>query len=423
MPIEENDKFSSSGLKDSKLLSPKAGSSNLGANGVISNDLSNYEFKNGANWNPENVQTLMQWVHVGAIYLEIMTEATSYYKAMLRKHSVLNLIMSTLSGTASLSQFSINENNNPTLNMLLKIFFTVMTFIISISVGYLKIYQIQEKMEQTIRLQQEWAVFGSKITSEIQLPESLRKDALFLIIKLKETYLELIKSQVEVSKKITYRVARRNGLDVGDLTLSEMFERAIKGEALRLRAENKGVRDSESNIEDTNIVFYETDNEPNNPSKKISKESRNQHFEREDSMKPSKLNQDFKEKLSNVVKNTMNFVAVMSPNSPSKVSQTITNRKKLTDYIMRPVAPALSSASRTEAAGTGISETVGTGITSPGSSKLQRRESTGALPIPTALSIPSVPAIPKKEKKIHTVIENSEDFSQNSGHRTADEGF
>ena len=388
MPNEETDKFSSSGLKDS--------SKNNQQN---TNDLSNYEFKTGANWNPENVQTLMQWVHVGAIYLEIMTEATSYYKAMLRKHSVLNLIMSTLSGTASLSQFSINENNNPTLNMLLKIFFTVMTFIISISVGYLKIYQIQEKMEQTIRLQQEWAVFGSKITSEIQLPESLRKDALFLIIKLKETYLELIKSQVEVSKKITYRVARRNGLDIGDLTLSEMFERAIKGEALRLRFENKALRDSESNVGDTNIVFYETDNEYYKSSN--FKESKHHHLEREDSQRPSKLNQEFKEKLSNVIRNTKNLVAVMSPDSPSKISQTITNRKKLTDYIMRPVAPALSSS--TASRDLANPEISGTGITSP-SSKLQRRESANALPLPP---MPVVPT--KKEKKIHNDETLSED--------------
>jgi hypothetical protein len=391
MPAEENDRFSSSGQNP-----------NSNSQGINHNDLSNYEFKNGANWNPENVQTLMQWVHVGAIYLEIMTEATSYYKSMLRKHSVLNLIMSTLSGTASLSQFSINENNNPMLNMLLKIFFTIMTFTISISVGYLKIYQIQEKMEQTIRLQQEWAVFGSKITSEIQLPESLRKDALFLIIRLKETYLELIKSQVEVSKKITYRVARRNGLDIGDLTLSEMFERAIKGEALRLKAENKALRDSESNVEDTNIVFYETDNE--SPYVEKSK-YKHPSLNREDSQKPSKINNEFKEKLSNVVRNTKNMMAIMSPDSPSKVSQTITNRKKLSDYIMRPIAPALSAVREITPDTSNMIIQVG-GITSPKDSKLNRKASTEALPMPL------VP-IPKKEKKIPTLQEISSEENFN----------
>ena len=399
--MTNEDKLSSSEIKDSKVNH--------------SNDLSNYEFKTGANWNPENVQTLMQWVHVGAIYLEIMTEATSYYKAMLRKHSVLNLIMSTLSGTASLSQFSINENNNPMLNTLLKIFFTIMTFIISISVGYLKIYQIQEKMEQTIRLQQEWAVFGSKITSEIQLPESLRKDALFLIIKLKETYLELIKSQVEVSKKITYQVARRNGLDIGDLSLSEMFERAIKGEALRLRSENKALRDSESNAGDTNIVFYETDNEDYKESS--DSKSRPRHLESEKldyrNPKPSNLNQDFKEKLSNVVRNTKNFVSIMSPDSPSKVSQTMTNRKKLTDYIMRPVAPALSMVVR-DLAIVSVPEVSGTGITSPVSVKLQTKET------PIALPIPKVPEV-KKETKISTLKEYISDDSLE--HLTPEEEF
>jgi hypothetical protein len=60
----------------------------------ISLNLANYEFKTGANWTQENVQTLMQWVHISAIYLEIMSESTHYYKKLLRRHSVLTLILS-----------------------------------------------------------------------------------------------------------------------------------------------------------------------------------------------------------------------------------------------------------------------------------------------------------------------------------------
>lgn len=307
--------------------------------------LSNYEFKTGANWTQENVQTLMQWVHISAIYLEIMSEATQHYKTLLRRNSVLNLILSTLAGTASLSQFSINEESNPVLTLLLKGFFTVMSFIISISVGYLKIYQIQEKMETTIRLQQDWTVFGSKITSEMQLPENLRKDALFLIIKMKETYFDLIKSQVEISKKIMRRVAWRNGLNIGDLSLSEIFERVIKGEALRLTSI---VKANEINSEsDAKINVYDGDtSEEDEPPKTSEYDEPISRLQRVGSALRPKYNPE-------------KFLSIKSKLRPveTKIRRTtLTNREKLTSYLMKPVTPTLGNSSSVNASGTGLNQ-------------------------------------------------------------------
>jgi hypothetical protein len=345
------------------------------------NSLANYEFKTGANWTQENVQTLMQWVHISAIYLEIMSEATQHYKNLLRRNSVLNLILSTLAGTASLSQFSINENNNPTLTLLLKGFFTVMSFIISISVGYLKIYQIQEKMETTIRLQQEWTVFGSKITSEMQLPENLRKDALFLLIKMKETYFDLIKSQVEISKKIMRRVAYRNGLNVGDLGLSEIFERVIRGEALRLSAIVKANEENKEN--DTNRNFsvniYDGDTSEEDEPEPVREEPMSQLRRVGSALRPKYL----PEKILAVKENLRHV-------EHKHRRTTLTNREKLTSYLMKPVTPTLgnSSSSSSSTAGTGIV------VYSP-----DRRNSTTSTKsksptIPVSPTIPTVPVIP-----------------------------
>jgi hypothetical protein len=334
------------------------------------NSLANYEFKTGANWTQENVQTLMQWVHISAIYLEIMSEATQHYKTLLRRHSVLNLILSTLAGTASLSQFSINEESNPTLTLLLKGFFTVMSFIISISVGYLKIYQIQEKMETTIRLQQEWTVFGSKITSEMQLPENLRKDALYLLIRMKETYFELIKSQVEISKKIMRRVAWRNGLNIGDLSLSEIFERVIKGEAMRLSNIVKANEIDDGKNFAVNI--YDGD-ESVAPSRRDYEEN-SEDDEVFSTMKKvgSMLRPKYNPEKFLKVKASLRHV------EPKSRRTTLTNREKLTSYLMRPVAPTLGNSS-SSAAGTGLS-----GINSP-----NRRSSTTS----TKSKSPKIPAV------------------------------
>jgi hypothetical protein len=262
-----------------------------------------------------------------------------------------------------------------------------MSFIISISVGYLKIYQIQEKMETTIRLQQEWTVFGSKITSEMQLPENLRKDALFLIIRMKETYFELIKSQVEISKKIMRRVAWRNGLNIGDLTLSEIFERVIKGEAMRLGAIVKA--DFEANREnyenDTKINVYDGDtSEEDEPKEEHISRLQRVGSELKPKYLPEKL-LEIKEKLKHV------------ESKPRKV--TLTNRGKLTSYLMKPVTPTLGNSSSSS------STTAGTGLVSYSS---DRRSSTTS----SKSKSPVVPAIPvssdeeSNDEHLSTIVED-----------------
>jgi hypothetical protein len=384
--------------KSSEIKSPDTISGDISKEPMDSNlkeqsslNLANYEFKTGANWTQENVQTLMQWVHISAIYLEIMSEATQHYKTLLRRNSVLNLILSTLAGTTSLSQFSINENNNPTLTLLLKGFFTAMSFIISISVGYLKIYQIQEKMETTIRLQQEWTVFGSKITSEMQLPENLRKDALFLIIKMKETYFELIKSQVEISKKIMRRVAYRNGLSVGDLGLSEIFERVIKGEAMRLSAIVKS--ESENRESDTKINIYEGDSSENEELE-ISREEPISRLRRVGStLRPKYL----PEKLLTIKENLRHV-------EPKHRRATLTNRERITSYLMKPVTPTLGNSRSSSSPGSG------TGLVSYSPNRRSSTSSTKSKSptIPTVPTIPENPHIDEEssEEKLSTIAED-----------------
>jgi len=197
-------------------------------------ELENYQFKRGQNWSTENVKTLMQWVQISAIYLDVLVESTAYYRGVLRRHTILNLILSTVASTVSLSQFNIKESDMPELAIAMKVFFTVITLAVAFAAGFLKIYQIQEKLESSIRLQQNWTTFGTVITSEMQLPVDLRKDALFLIIKMKDTYTELFKSPLDVNQSVIRKVAERNGITKKLFTLSELFVRVIKTEASRM---------------------------------------------------------------------------------------------------------------------------------------------------------------------------------------------
>jgi hypothetical protein len=196
--------------------------------------LANYKFQKGAHWDADNVRTLLQWIHISAINLDVMCEACTHYKRYIRRNAIISLVLSTLASTASLAQLNLNETENPGLSKALQVLFTIMAAIVAVSAGYIKIYQIQEKLEKAIKLQQEWTSFGSILSSELQLPLHLRKDALYLIIKHKDLYLELFKQQVEISSAIVAKVARRNGLDAHALSLSELFERVLDNEADRI---------------------------------------------------------------------------------------------------------------------------------------------------------------------------------------------
>lgn len=202
-------------------------------------ELAYYESKRGQGWqDPNNMKILTEWIHYSAIYLDILSEAAEGYRKTLRLNTIFNLIVSTLASTLSVSTFNTSELDSPRTALALKIIFTTLTFGLTIAAGYIKVYQIQEKLENSLRLKQEWALFGSKISSEMQLPLILRKNAIFLISTMKGTYLDLVKSDMGIKKEIIRRMAVRSGLREDDLTLSELFERVIRHEINRLMDES-----------------------------------------------------------------------------------------------------------------------------------------------------------------------------------------
>lgn len=207
-----------------------------GQKGIGEEDLAYYESRRGQGWeDPNIVKILTEWIHYASVYLDILSEATEGYRKTLRMNTIINLIVSTLASTLSVSTFNTSEMDSPRAALGIKITFTILTFTLTIAAGYIKVYQIQEKLENSLRLKQEWALFGSKISSEMQLPLVLRKNAIFLISTMKGTYLDLVKSDMGIKKDIIRRMAARSGLKEDDLTLSELFERIIKNEIYRIQ--------------------------------------------------------------------------------------------------------------------------------------------------------------------------------------------
>jgi hypothetical protein len=125
-----------------------------------------------------------------------------------------------------------------------------MSFTIAIFTGTIKIYQVQERLENFIRMKQDWILFSTTIASELQLPVDLRHDAYYIIIKNKNKYLDLLKLDCEVPKFIKDEVRRRliDRNELGPLknyiynfditTLSDIIIQISSNENERLDIEN-----------------------------------------------------------------------------------------------------------------------------------------------------------------------------------------
>lgn len=154
----------------------------------------------GTNWTKTNVSTLFEWMSIAAFNIRCLEIASKHYRSIIRNHTIFGLVLSTLSGTISVSTFGLETD--PIASNVLKGIFAFFSFAIAVYTGYIKVYQIQERLEQFIRIKQDWTVFSTSLASELQLPIELRRDALWLIIKNKNVYLDLLKIDVEIPEKI-----------------------------------------------------------------------------------------------------------------------------------------------------------------------------------------------------------------------------
>jgi len=155
------------------------------------------EHKTGNNWTGNNVSTLLSWLTNANYNIECLELSIQDCSQTIRHNVILGLSLSTGAGTISVANMGITTTSSSNLQLILNILFTVMTYIVAINTGRIKVYQIQERLEQFIKLKQEWTYFITTIAVEFQTPVNLRKDALQLILNNKEKYLDLMKRDCE----------------------------------------------------------------------------------------------------------------------------------------------------------------------------------------------------------------------------------
>lgn len=153
----------------------------------------------GTHWTKSNVSTLFEWLAIASYKIKCLELMIERNRRVIQRTTVLSLILSTLSGTISVGKFgTLSESTAAAVGLSLDISFTILSFLVAILTGYIKIAQLQEHLESQLKLKQDWIVFSTAIASELQLPLELRRDALWLIIKHKSVYLDLLKTDLNI---------------------------------------------------------------------------------------------------------------------------------------------------------------------------------------------------------------------------------
>ena len=100
----------------------------------------------GTNWNGNNIATLLNWISISQYNIEMLELSISQLRDQIRFNIILGLLLSTASGTISVANISFVSNAQMTL--ILNSLFTAMSFVIALNTGRIKIYQVQERLEQ-----------------------------------------------------------------------------------------------------------------------------------------------------------------------------------------------------------------------------------------------------------------------------------
>lgn len=174
------------------------------------------------------LETFSDWISVAAYKIECLDLAIKIYRWRLQTCILLGLLLSTASGTISVTQFG---NYSPNLKFGLNLVLTITSFSVALLTGIVKTFKLQENLEEYISLKQSWVSFSAKINNEIYLPKKMRGNAETLIKDNKARFLDLLKIDVPIPKEMSVLAAKH--LDKGDDIESQYYkykENIIKNE-------------------------------------------------------------------------------------------------------------------------------------------------------------------------------------------------
>lgn len=159
-------------------------------------------------WTVENTSTIIEWISASNLNILLLNTYLLNLRSVLRFSTLWSLVISSVTSTISVTQFTIDESDNMYLTYAIKIliFFTSVTT--SLITGYIKVEKIQETIEVLEEHKKNWLTFMNSLTSELQVGIEFRNDATVLINAKKDEYNAVSSRQIEIPPNIHKQVSQ-----------------------------------------------------------------------------------------------------------------------------------------------------------------------------------------------------------------------
>ena len=170
-------------------------------------------------------------ITIDSYIIESLYKCIKLCRSRIIINTIISLAFSTASGSLSVTSYA---KNNEIVTYVLNGFLTAFSFSIAIIGSYIKVYQFQERLELYIKTKQEWIAFVSTISSELDLPKDMRRDAKLVIKDNTTIYNKLLAIEYElfprIKKEFTKKIKNANentiekteGLKIYDIMLNNV---------------------------------------------------------------------------------------------------------------------------------------------------------------------------------------------------------
>ncbi len=172
----------------------------------MSNSINNEILHN--EWTMTNTTTLIDWIIYSNLYILLIETYASHVRHVLKINTLWSLLISSITSTISITQFTITDTSNPMLSFFIKGAIVITSVLTSMITGYIKIEKMQEKMEFLNKTRDQWMKFMFDLTSELQQGENLRQNAVNVIRDKRNEFNKLCTKRINIPSHIKIKVSK-----------------------------------------------------------------------------------------------------------------------------------------------------------------------------------------------------------------------
>lgn len=170
--------------------------------------IQNIHIRNTKKWTIGNTKTIIDWIARGNLNVLLLDTYLIRLRGILRLNTLWSLVISSVTSTISLTQFTVSDITQPTLSLSIKIIIFITSIITSLITGYIKVEKIQENIETLEHYKSEWLTFIYSLLSELQVGLEFRSEADKIINTKKKEFNNVNSKQYKIPEKIRRDVSK-----------------------------------------------------------------------------------------------------------------------------------------------------------------------------------------------------------------------